>query len=155
MRNTGKKTAIVLTVLLAGIMLTGCGKKAADAESTQVLQISVAPPSPTSTPAPDQVDTAAVTTNGNLTMVNEYLAENGGAALGSAAVTPTPAAAASDGSTGDSESDTSGADTSDGDSTDGSDSGDGSDNSGDSRYSDENSDDSSYDDTGEGDYDGE
>ena len=74
MRNTGKKTAIVLTVLLAGIMLTGCGKKAADAESTQVLQISVAPPSPTSTPAPDQVDSAAVTTNGNMTMVNEYLA---------------------------------------------------------------------------------
>ena len=75
MRNTGKKTAIVLTVLLAGIMLTGCGKKAADAESTQVIQISVAPPSPTSTPAPDQVDSAAVTTNGNLTMVNEYLAD--------------------------------------------------------------------------------
>ena len=70
-------------------------------------------------------------------------------------VTPTPAAAASDGSTGDSESDTSGADTSDGDSTDGSDSGDGSDNSGDSGYSDENGDNSSYDDTGEGDYDGE
>ena len=74
MRNTGKKTAIVLTVLLAGVMLTGCGKKAADAKSTQVIQISVAPPSPTSTPAPDQVDSAAVTTNGNLTMVNEYLA---------------------------------------------------------------------------------
>ena len=75
MRNTGKKTAIVLTVLLAGVMMTGCGKKAADAESTQVIQISVAPPSPTSTPAPDQVDSAAVTTNGNLTMVNEYLAD--------------------------------------------------------------------------------
>ena len=74
MRNTGKKTAIVLTVLLAGVMMTGCGKKAADAKSTQVIQISVAPPSPTSTPAPDQVDSAAVTTNGNLTMVNEYLA---------------------------------------------------------------------------------
>lgn len=75
MRNTGKKTAIVLTVLLAGVMMTGCGKKTADAKSTQVIQISVAPPSPTSTPAPDQVDSAAVTTNGNLTMVNEYLAD--------------------------------------------------------------------------------
>ena len=42
------------------------------------------------------VDPDAVTTNGNLTMVNEYLAENGGAALGTDAVTPTPAA--SDGS---------------------------------------------------------
>lgn len=94
MRNTGKKTAIVLTVLLAGVMLTGCGKKAADAESTQVIQISVAPPSPTSTPAPDQVDSAAVTTNGNLTMVNEYLADQ--STSGAADSTDTSAA---DGST--------------------------------------------------------
>ena len=74
MRNTGKKTAIVLTVLLAGVMMTGCGKKAADAKSTQVIQISVAPEETTPTPAPDQIDSSAVTTNGNLTMVNEYLA---------------------------------------------------------------------------------
>lgn len=94
MRNTGKKTAIVLTVLLAGVMLTGCGKKAADAESAQVIQISVAPPSPTSTPAPDQVDSAAVTTNGNLTMVNEYLADQ--STSGAADSTDTSAA---DGST--------------------------------------------------------
>lgn len=94
MRNTGKKTAIVLTVLLAGVMLTGCEKKAADAESTQVIQISVAPPSPTSTPAPDQVDSAAVTTNGNLTMVNEYLADQ--STSGAADSTDTSAA---DGST--------------------------------------------------------
>ena len=94
MRNTGKKTAIVLTVLLAGVMLTGCGKKAADAESTQVIQIRVAPPSPTSTPAPDQVDSAAVTTNGNLTMVNEYLADQ--STSGAADSTDTSAA---DGST--------------------------------------------------------
>ena len=94
MRNTGKKTAIVLTVLLAGVMLTGCGKKAADAKSTQVIQISVAPPSPTSTPAPDQVDSAAVTTNGNLTMVNEYLADQ--STSGAADSTDTSAA---DGST--------------------------------------------------------
>ena len=84
MRNTGKKTAIVLTVLLAGVKMTGCGKKAADAKSTQVIQISVAPPSPTSTPAPDQVDSAAVTTNGNLTMVNTYLAEQDAAGISSA-----------------------------------------------------------------------
>lgn len=94
MRNTGKKTAIVLTVLLAGVMMTGCGKKAADAKSTQVIQISVAPPSPTSTPAPDQVDSAAVTTNGNLTMVNEYLADQ--STSGAADSTDTSAA---DGST--------------------------------------------------------
>ena len=38
-----------------------------------------------------------MTSNGNLTMVNEYLAENGSEALGIDGVTPTPAA--SDGST--------------------------------------------------------
>lgn len=151
-----KKAIITICILAAAAAISGCGKKSApDAASSQVIQISVAPEETTPTPAPDQIDSSAITTNGNLTMVNEYLAENGGAELGSAAVTPTPAAAASDGSTGDSESDTSGADTSDGDSTDGSDSGDGSDNSGDSGYSDENGDNSSYDDTGEGDYDGE
>ena len=121
-----KKAIITIYILAAAAAISGCGKKSApDEASSQVIQISVAPEETTPTPAPDQIDSSAVTTNGNLTMVNEYLAENGGAALGSAAVTPTPAAAASDGSTGDSE------------------------------YSDENGDDSSYDDTGEGDYDGE
>ena len=46
---------------------------------------------------PKTVDPDAVTSNGNLTMVNEYLAENGSEALGIDGVTPTPAA--SDGST--------------------------------------------------------
>lgn len=36
--------------------------------------ITVAAPSNTPTPSVEQVDSAAVTTNGNLTMVNEYLA---------------------------------------------------------------------------------
>ena len=39
-----------------------------------MIQISVAPEETTQTPAPDQIDSSAVTTNGNLTMVNEYLA---------------------------------------------------------------------------------
>ena len=47
--------------------------------------------------APKTVDPDAVTSNGNLTMVNEYLAENSSEALGIDGVTPTPAA--SDGST--------------------------------------------------------
>ena len=59
-------------------------------------QISTAP-EPTATPDPKTVDPDAVTSNGNLTMVNEYLAENGSEALGIDGVTPTPAA--SDGST--------------------------------------------------------
>lgn len=152
--NANKLFLVAGFLAMSAVLLTGCGSRKKTDAVDSVIKISTAP-EPTATPDPKTVDPDAVTMNGNLTMVNEYLAENGGAALGSEAVTPTPAAAASDGSTGDSESDTSGADTSDGDSTDGSDSGDGSDNSGDSGYSDENSDDSSYDDTGEGDYDGE
>ena len=65
--------------------------KKRNAEDESVIKISMAP-EPTATPDPKTVDPDAVTTNGNLTMVNEYLAENGGAALGTDAVTPTPAA---------------------------------------------------------------
>ena len=92
---------------MTGVLLTGCGSKKKNAEDESVIKISMAP-EPTATPDPKTVDPDAVTTNGNLTMVNEYLAENGGATLGTDAVTPTPAA--SDGSadsTGDSGSDTS------------------------------------------------
>ena len=64
--------------------------------SSKVIKISTAP-EPTATPDPKTVDPDAVTSNGNLTMVNEYLAENGSEALGIDGVTPTPAA--SDGST--------------------------------------------------------
>ena len=66
---------------MTGILLTGCGSKKKNAEDESVIKISMAP-EPTATPDPKTVDPDAVTTNGNLTMVNEYLAENGGAALG-------------------------------------------------------------------------
>lgn len=46
-------------------------------------------PEPTATPDPKTVDPDAVTTNGNLTMVNEYLAENGGRHWERILVTPT------------------------------------------------------------------
>lgn len=72
---------------MTGILLTGCGSKKKNAEDESVIKISMAP-EPTATPDPKTVDPDAVTTNGNLTMVNEYLAENGGAALGTDAVTP-------------------------------------------------------------------
>ena len=125
MKENANKLFLVAGLLaMSAVLLTGCGSRKKTDAVDSVIKISTAP-EPTATPDPKTVDPDAVTMNGNLTMVNEYLAENGGAALGSAAVTPTPAAAASDGSTGDSE------------------------------YSDENGDDSSYDDTGEGDYDGE
>lgn len=122
--NTNKLFLVAGFLAMSAVLLTGCGSRKKTDAVDSVIKISTAP-EPTATPDPKTVDPDAVTMNGNLTMVNEYLAENGGAALGSAAVTPTPAAAASDGSTGD------------------------------SGYSDENGDNSSYDDTGEGDYDGE
>ena len=125
MKKNIKKLFLVAGFLaMSAVLLTGCGSRKKTDAVDSVIKISTAP-EPTATPDPKTVDPDAVTMNGNLTMVNEYLAENGGAALGSEAVTPTPAAAASDGSTGD------------------------------SGYSDENGDNSSYDDTGEGDYDGE
>lgn len=122
--NANKLFLVAGFLAMSAVLLTGCGSRKKTDTVDSVIKISTAP-EPTATPDPKTVDPDAVTMNGNLTMVNEYLAENGGAALGSAAVTPTPAAAASDGSTGD------------------------------SGYSDENGDNSSYDDTGEGDYDGE
>ena len=123
-KNANKLFLVAGLLAMSAVLLTGCGSRKKTDAADSVIKISTAP-EPTATPDPKTVDPDAVTSNGNLPMVNEYLAENGGAALGSAAVTPTPAAAASDGSTGDSE------------------------------YSDENGDDSSYDDTGEGNYDGE
>ena len=123
-KNANKLFLVAGLLAMSAVLLTGCGSRKKTDAADSVIKISTAP-EPTATPDPKTVDPDAVTSNGNLTMVNEYLAENGGAALGSAAVTPTPASAASDGSTGD------------------------------SGYSDENGDNSSYDDTGEGDYDGE
>ena len=126
-KNANKLFLAAGLLVVSAVLLTGCGSKKKTDAADSVIKISTAP-EPTATPDPEKVDPDAVTSNGNLTMVNEYLAENGGAALGSAAVTPTPAAAASDGSGYD-----------------------------DSSYDDGSGDDGSdsYDDTGEGDYDGE
>ena len=93
---------------ISGALLTGCGSKKKIDAADSVIKISTAP-EPTVTPDPKTVDPDAVTTNGNLTMVNEYLAENGGQSLGADAVTPTPAGA-SDTAEADSGSDNSGSD---------------------------------------------
>lgn len=70
-----RKAIITICILAATTAISGCGKKSApDAASSEVIQISVAPEEATPTPAPNQTDASAVTTNGNLTMVNEYLA---------------------------------------------------------------------------------
>ena len=100
MKKNIKKLFLAAGLLaITGALLTGCGSKKKNAEEESVIKISTAP-EPTATPDPKTVDPDAVTSNGNLTMVNEYLAENGSEALGIDGVTPTPAApAASDGST--------------------------------------------------------
>lgn len=48
-----------------------------DPASEQVLKISITP-EPSPTPAPEEINPEAVVTNGNLTMVNSYLAEDTG-----------------------------------------------------------------------------
>lgn len=85
MKKMIKRKTVILCMLLLGISVSGCGKtREADETSSKVIQISVAPEEISSTPAPDQVDSAAVTTNGNLTMVNTYLAEQDAAGIPSA-----------------------------------------------------------------------
>lgn len=103
---------------MTGVLLTGCGSKKKNAEAESVIKISTAP-EPTATPDPKNVDPDAVTSNGDLTMVNEYLAENGSEALGIDSVTPTPEA--SDGSSDN--GDGTGTDTGSGDEADTSDTG--------------------------------
>ena len=105
-----KKKIAILCMILLSVLTSGCGKeKTVDEASSQVIQISVAPPSPTSTPAPDQVDSVAVTTNGNLTMVNEYLADQ--STSGAADSTDTSAADSSTDNNSDDNTDSSDAGT--------------------------------------------
>ena len=70
MRYIVAGSALTLCVIMTGC---GCGQKKTDPASEQVLKISITPePSPT----PPPVDAAAVTSNGDISMVNLYLAEN-------------------------------------------------------------------------------
>ena len=73
MMKINRRAVAILLTGLSCVIIAGCGKKKElDAASSKVLPITVAAPS--NTPSVEQVDSAAVTTNGNLTMVNEYLA---------------------------------------------------------------------------------
>lgn len=75
MIKINRRAVVILLTGLSCVIIAGCGKKKElDAASSKVLPITVAVPSNTPTPSVEQVDSAAVTTNGNLTMVNEYLA---------------------------------------------------------------------------------
>ncbi|MDC7289802.1 hypothetical protein NXH76_18585 [Blautia schinkii] len=78
MKYINRKKLIFITIFVLSIsLLSGCGcgkKKDEDAAAQQVLKITITP-AVTPTKAPSEVSKDAVVTNGNLTMVNEYLAE--------------------------------------------------------------------------------
>lgn len=80
MDKEGKKMKkiTVLSVLFLCVFLSGCGcgKKKKDPAGEQVLKISITP-EPSPTPKPEEVNQDAVVTNGNITMVNEYLTKQG------------------------------------------------------------------------------
>ena len=87
-----KGTAKAVRYIVAGSILTfcvimtgcGCGQKKKDPASEQVLKISITP-EPSPTPEPDTVDASAVTANGDISMVNLYVAENPSAVSGNTA----------------------------------------------------------------------
>lgn len=67
-----------ISILLLACMLLvfpGCGAKEKDPTREEIIKISITP-MPTATPAPSELAPEAVVTEGNLTMVNEYLANN-------------------------------------------------------------------------------
>ena len=74
-------------VMMAAGLFAGCGKSKKSSKEDKVIHISTAP-EPTVTPNPRETDPDAVTVNGNLTMVNEYLMENPGAAPESVTAAP-------------------------------------------------------------------
>ncbi len=78
MKKITAKKITVLSVLFLCVFLSGCGcgKKKKDPAGEQVLKISITP-EPSSTPKPEEVNQDAVVTNGNITMVNEYLTKQG------------------------------------------------------------------------------
>ena len=66
MIKINRRAVVILLTGLSCVIIAGCGKKKElDAASSKVLPITVAAPSNTPTPSVEQVDSAAVTTNGN------------------------------------------------------------------------------------------
>lgn len=76
MKKTYSKACFGIAFFLSCCLLSGCGcgkKKDVDPKASQVLKISITP-NPTPTPDPVEAHPDSVVTNGNVTMVNEYLA---------------------------------------------------------------------------------
>lgn len=75
-----RRSGIVLCMLVFCALLSGCGcgkKSEKDPAQEQVLEITITP-AVTPTLSPSEIDPDAVVTNGSVTMVNEYLAGQGG-----------------------------------------------------------------------------
>lgn len=69
----------ILLCLFAGGC--GCGKKEKDPAEEQVLEITITP-AVTPTPQPSEINPDAVTTSGDITMVNVYLEQKGDSGAG-------------------------------------------------------------------------
>ena len=79
MKLSARKVRAAGIFCLTACLLTGCGcgkAKEKDAMTEEVIKITITP-EPTATPVPEQVNPDAVVTNGNVTMVNEYLLQEG------------------------------------------------------------------------------
>ena len=79
MKLSARKVMAAGIFCLTAFLLTGCGcgkAKEKDAMTEEVIKITITP-EPTATPVPEQVNPDAVVTNGNVTMVNEYLLQEG------------------------------------------------------------------------------
>lgn len=79
MKKTMRKVMLAAALAALGLLISGCGcgkSREADPESSKVMEIDITPEA-SPTPEPSAVPSAAVTTNGNLTMINGYLAGKG------------------------------------------------------------------------------
>ena len=69
-----KRISIIFLACML-LVFSGCGEKEKDPTKEEIIKISITP-MPTATPAPSELAPEAVETEGNLTMVNEYLASH-------------------------------------------------------------------------------
>ena len=75
MRLSVKNIMAAVILGMAVFLLAGCGcgkAKEQDAMTQEVMKITITP-EPTATPVPEQVNPDAIVTEGNVTMINEYL----------------------------------------------------------------------------------
>lgn len=83
MKERRKKQIIGVAGLLLCLFAggCGCGKKESDPAEEKVLEITITPVV-TPTPQPSEINPDAVTTNGDITMVNSYLEQKSSSTAG-------------------------------------------------------------------------